>query len=65
MSRVVTQTAVCLKLDTVQLEKLDLLCSKLGCKRNKLLNFFIERGISAFGEPKDLILTSIYGSIEF
>jgi len=42
----VKQTPISLKLDSYQLRKLDELCLQLGCKRNKLINFFVSQGIS-------------------
>lgn len=35
----VNQSSVLVKLDAGMLESLDSLCSELGCKRNRLINF--------------------------
>lgn len=37
----VNQTAISVKIDNIELDRLDSLCKNLGCKRNKLINFAI------------------------
>ena len=65
MNKHVTQTPVLVKIDSNQLALLDDLCSQLDCKCNKLINFAIKSCIEGLKNPRNLVLTHIYSSIEF
>lgn len=56
----IKQTPISLKLDSYQLRKLDELCLQLGCKRNKLINFFVSQGISNLSSHRECALVAAY-----
>lgn len=56
----VSQILISFKIDDNQLKKLDIICSKLGVKRNKLLNFFVVYGNSMLSDTEKLRMMSVY-----
>ena len=58
----VNQTLISFKCDSSQLELFDALCIKLGCKRNKLLNFLVSYANITLNEPNKLALLCAYNN---
>lgn len=56
----VKQTMISVKLDSYQLRMLDELCLQLGCKRNKLINFFVSQGISNLSSHRECAIIAAY-----
>lgn len=61
----VKQTLISFKCDSDQLEKLDHVCSGLGVKRNKLLNFLVFYGNLMLEDTKLLSLMSVYERVKY